>query len=113
MRGQGTVQGARDELRIALGDASPDVRIAAAEALGRYGNAEDLKKALPLLGALANWQNNDVWTVMAALNAIGALADKASPLSASIKALPDDGPAPDARFKEYPMRLLEELRARF
>jgi uncharacterized sulfatase len=113
MRGPNAVQSAHEELVKALDDSSPDVKIAAAEALGRYGDKADLARVLPLLGSWANLKNNDVWTVMAALNAIGALQEKAAPLSAAINTLPDDGPAPDARFKEYPTRLLEELKERF
>ncbi|HEY0074085.1 MAG TPA: sulfatase-like hydrolase/transferase [Abditibacteriaceae bacterium] len=113
MRGPNAVQSSREELVKALDDSSPDVKIAAAEALGRYGDKADLARVLPLLGSLANWKNNDVWTTMAALNAVGALQEKAAPLSAIINTLPDDGPAPDARFKEYPTRLLEELKERF
>ncbi len=112
MRGEAAVQGAHDELTKLLDDTSPDVKIAAAEALGRYGSAADLQRVLPLLGAWADWKKNDVFTAMAALNSIGALGDKAAPLAATIKALPDDGPAPHARYKEYSPRLLEELRAR-
>ncbi len=109
MRGALAVNSAHDELTKLLNDPSSDVRIAVAEALGRYGNAADVQRVLPLLGEWANWKNNDVFTVMAALNAIGALDEKAAPLAATIKALPDNGPAPHARFKEYPPRLLEEL----
>ena len=111
MRGATAVQSAHDELTKLLDDASPDVKIAAAETLGHYGNAADLARILPLLGQWANWKNHDVFTVMAALNAIGALGEKAAPLKDIINTLPDDGPAPNARFKEYPPRLLEELKA--
>ncbi len=110
MGGAPTVQEAHDELTKLLDDSSPDVKIAAAEALGRYGDEADLNRILPLLGAWANWKNNDVFTVMAALNAIGALGEKAALLKETIKTLPDDGPAPHARYKEYPPRLLEALR---
>ena len=111
MRGGEAVKGAHAELTKALDDASPDVRIAAAEALGRFGSEGDLARVLPLLAQHADWAKNEVFTAMAALNAIGALGEKAAPLAATIKALPDKGPAPDGRFKEYVPRLLEELRA--
>src|SRR5262249_31378606 len=42
MRGDATVKAARGELTAALGDSSPYVRIAAAEALGRHGDDADL-----------------------------------------------------------------------
>ncbi len=112
MRGTLAVNGARDELTKLWNDESPDVKIAAAEALGRYGNDADLNRILPLLGQWANWKNNDVFTVMAALNAIDALGNKSASLKETINALPEDGPAPNPRYKEYPPRLLEELKAK-
>ena len=84
---------------------------AAAEALGRFGSEADLGRVLPLLATHADWAKSDVFTVMAALNALSALGEKAAPLAATIKALPDQGPVSDGRYKEYVPRLLEELRA--
>ena len=112
MRDSRGVQPAHDALTKALEDVSPDVRIAAAEALGRYGGESDLARVLPLLAQHADWSKNDVFTTMAALGAIDALGEKAAPLAATIKVLPDNGPAPDGRFKEYVPRQLEELRSR-
>ncbi len=66
----------------------------------------------------ADWSKNDVFTAMSALDALAATAGKiaqskdAAALAARIKALPAKGPAPDARYKEYIPRLLEELRER-
>ena len=111
MRGADAVKSAHAELTKALDDTSPDVRIVAAEALGRFGSEADVARVLPLLAQQADWSKNDVFTVMAGLNAIGALGEKAAPLAAAIKALPSKGSAPDGRFKEYAPRLLEELRA--
>lgn len=113
MRGGEAVKATHTPLAKALDDSSPDVRIAAAEALGRYGADADLVRILPLLGQAADWSKNDVFTVMAALNAVTALGDKAAPLAATIKTLPTSGPAPDARHREYVPRLLAELRGRF
>ncbi len=111
MRGGDAVKSAHAELTKALDDTSPDVRLAAAEALGRFGSETDLSRVLPLLGAHADWAKNDAFTVIAALNVITALGEKAAPLAVAIKALPEKGAAPDARYKEYVPRLLEELRA--
>jgi arylsulfatase A-like enzyme len=113
MRGVEAVKAGHDALVKALEDKSPDVRITAAEALGRFGSEADLARVLPLLGQLADWKTNDVFTTMAALNSIAALGDKATPLAATIKVLPSNGRAPDGRYKEYVPRLLEELRERF
>ena len=112
MRGAEAVPSAHDALLKALDDPTPDVRLTAAEALGRHGSDADLARVLPLLAQSADWSKNDVFTAMAALNAIAALGEKAAPSAATLKALPDKGPAPDARFKEYVPRLLEELRDR-
>ncbi len=111
MRGADAIKTAHDELDKALDDSSPDVRIASAEALGRFGNAADLAKILPRLGQQADWSKNDLFTAMAAINAITALGEKAAPLAGVVAALPDKGPAPDGRLKEYIPRLLEELRS--
>jgi uncharacterized sulfatase len=110
MRGASTVQGVHDELAKCLDDASPDVRIAAAEALGRFGTDADLSLVLPILIHHADWSKNDVFITMAALNALTALGDKAVSVKDQIKALPAKGEAPDGRLKEYVPRLLEELR---
>lgn len=110
MRGRAALEQGRDGLLPLLEDPSPDVRITAAEALGRFGREEDLAPALALLGQCADWSKNDVFTTMAALNAIEALGEKSAPLAALLKTLPATGPAPDARFREYVPRLLEELR---
>ncbi len=112
MRGADGVKAGHDELTKALDDAAPDVRIAAAEALGLFGSKGDLARVLPLLAHDADWSKTDVFTAMAALNALTALGDKAAPLAATIKALPAKGEASDPRFKEYVPRLLEELRGK-
>ncbi len=113
MRAPDAVKPPRAELLAMLDDASPDVRIAAAQTLGRFGSESDSRRALDLLVRLADWQKNDLFTTMAALHAITALGAYASSASAAIKNLPSTGPAPDPRFKEYVPSLLEELTARF
>ena len=96
-----------------LNDTSPDVRVAAAEIAAMHAAPETRERALTLLGEHADWSKHDVFTVMAALNAIDALGDRAEPLSSVVKTLPAQGPVPDARFKEYVPRKLERLRERF
>jgi uncharacterized sulfatase len=113
MRGADAVKGAHAELTKCLDDASPDVRIAAAETLGRFGTSADLERVLPLLAQAADATKTDVLTAMAALNALTALGDKAAPVAAAIKALPEKGKSPDARFNSYIPRILEEFGARF
>ncbi len=113
IRGKPAVDASHDALVSAMKDTSAPVRIAAARALGEFGSEGDTQAALQLLLAHADWSKNDVFTAMAALDAVNALGEKAKPIAAQIKALPDKGPAPDARLKEYIPRMLEELRARF
>mgnify|MGYP001036462129 CR=1 FL=1 len=114
MREKDGVQAANVELANALGDPSPYVRIAAAEAIGRYGEpGEEDSRALKTLIACADWSRNDLFIVMAALNAIDELGDRAAPLRQSLHTLPTEGPMPDARHKNYVPRLLEHLKKKF
>jgi arylsulfatase A-like enzyme len=113
MRGQSAVEAARAELRTAFTDSSPDVRIAAAQALGQFGTEGDLQEVLPFLADQANWQNHDVFSAMAALNSIDSLEAKAVSLADIIKALPTMGPSPHARYNSYVPRLIEDLQAKF
>jgi uncharacterized sulfatase len=85
MRGKDAVGAARDDLRKALADEAPAVRIAAGEALGKYGSADDLKEALPVLLELAPLKKNGVYVSMEALNALDELGKKAAPGLAAIK----------------------------
>lgn len=109
MRGEPAVLSSRDELRAALQDKSPDVQITAAEALAKFGPREDVPPALTLLADRANWETHGVFSAMAALNSIDALGAKAASLAAPFSALPTNGPAPHARYREYVPRLVEHL----
>jgi uncharacterized sulfatase len=95
-----------------LEDVSPSVRVAAAEALGRYGGDDDLRKALEVLIALADPAANHSYVAMHALNAIDALGKKAAPLKQRLGALPKSDPGSPERVRtEYTTRLLEWLQA--
>lgn len=120
MKGKPAVDASHDALAAVMKkDNSRAVRIAAARALAEFGTEADAPAAFTVLLDAADWSKNDVFTAMAALDALTATAPKiaqskdAAALAARIKALPDKGPAPDARYKEYIPRLLEELRAHF
>lgn len=110
MRGKDGVMAARDELRKSLGDASPYVRIAAAEGLAGFGDGEDVHRSLNVLGDLAADRNN-VFVAVAALNAIGALGDRGAPLKDRVGKLSANVKVPDPRYAPYVPRLLEDLRA--
>ena len=99
------------ELQAALEDESPYVRVVAAQALGQYGTADDVSRALRVLVRLGDWSQQDVFVVMASLNALDALGTKTAPVADAIRALPAKGKVPDPRYAPYVPRLLEDLRA--
>ncbi len=113
MRGQKAVAESRAELLGALKDRSPCVRIPAAQALAQFAPESDISTALEVLIAHADWSKNDVFTALAALNAVDALGPKAAPCAPALKTLPEKGPSPHGRYQEYVPRMLKELRARF
>lgn len=110
MRGEEAVEAGHDALLDALEDPSDEVKIVAAEALGRYGGEpDDLTQALPILINRANLLHNDQYTVMAALNAIDELDHKAEPLQDRLQQLPrskEDGPR---RMGNYVGNLLDKI----
>jgi arylsulfatase A-like enzyme len=93
----------------ALDDPSPYVRIVAAEAVGRYGPADQQLRARRLLIELADWSKQNVFVVMAALNALDSMGVPES-LKPALRGLPKRGPVPDVRYAEYVPSLLQALR---
>ncbi len=113
MRGAAEVQAMRPALMLALSDKSPSVQIAAGEALGKHGNAEDLAPVLSTLIKLANPAENGAYVSMQALNAIDSLGPKAAPLKEQLTALPNTDPKAPARVStEYIKRLQEDVIAK-
>jgi uncharacterized sulfatase len=109
MRGSEAVAAARDELHQALADASPSVRVVAAEALGKFGKAADLDKALPGLLELAPLRKNSVYVSVLALNALDELGPKAAAGLSVIKdAARTEQPLPQ-RLNSYVPRLVEKI----
>jgi len=109
MRGAQGVRGAAAPLRKALGDGAPSVRIVAAEALGRFGGAEDLDQAVKTLIELAPPDKNGVYVAMAALNAIDRLGEKGKPARQALKGMSAADPSAPKRAAEYVPRLLKDL----
>jgi len=109
MRGAAAVESARAELRVALNDESPSVRIATARTLGQHGTDADLALALPVLGDLAPPDRNGVYVSLEALNAIDALGTKAAGLRAALRAMPRKDPSAVDRTAEYVPRLVGDL----
>ncbi len=88
MREADGVNAGRKALNRALGDEAPYVRIAAAEALGRYGSDEEAAQALAVLMPLANVEESGAYLALAALGAIDYMDARAKSAEAAIEALP-------------------------
>ena len=100
------VESARDELRAALSDDSPSVQIIAAEALGRFGNEEDLSLALPVLLEHANVAEAGVFRAMLALNALDYMDERAASVEDEIRALPKQDDGVPQRMRAYVQNLI-------
>ncbi len=113
IRGAAAVASVKDDFQKLLQDSSPDVRIAAAQALGQFGSDAEATTALAVLAELAPWGRNSVFTSMATLNALDALdrSRVAKAIGNDLPNWPQTGPAPDARYSSYVPRLLEDLAA--
>lgn len=109
MQGTAGVEAGRNALRAALNDESLVVRIVAAQALGQFGNAEDLASALPVLRALAPADQNGAYVSMLALNAVDALGRKAAPLLETIRTMATRDPGAPSRANSYVPRLVERI----
>ncbi len=109
MRGGEAVENTKPQLREALTDSSPSVRIVAAEALGRYGDASDLNQLLPVLQKLASVRTNSLYISLMALNAIDTLDDKAAPLKEFIAQLPHKDDSVHPRLNAYVPDLIEKI----
>jgi len=99
------------ELNEALADKSPYVRIASAEALGRYAKEPEARKALEVLLELAPLGKNNVYVSMAALNAIDYMDSRAVPAKDRIAALPAEDDSVPQRMRTYVGRLIEKTLA--
>lgn len=113
IRGQNAVAATQSDLQKILADPSPEVRIAAAQALAQFGGPKDRTDSLNLLLDHADWSKNSVFTAIAALNGLEGLGATIAPLENRIRQLPAKGPAPDPRYTSYIPRQIEDLLARF
>lgn len=85
IRGQKAVARASAGLKKALSDTAPNVAIASAEALARYGSPEDTAAALETLAKWADPAQGSGFAAMAALNVLDELGAKAKPLAGRVK----------------------------
>jgi uncharacterized sulfatase len=109
MRGARGVEAGREELRAALKDGSPSVQVIAAQALGQYGDKDDLNLALAVLKELAPPNKNGAYVSMLALNAVEALDKKAAPLLDTLRTMARTDPAAASRANGYVARLVATL----
>ncbi len=112
MRGPAGDEAGRERLQAAIDDSSVYVRIAAAEALARFGDDAEQERARSVLLAAGDWGRSDVWTSMTALNAIDALGANGAPLKEMLRARRSQGNIPHARYAEYVPRLLNTLESK-
>jgi HEAT repeat len=111
IRGSAAVKEAHAALATALQDPAPSVQIAAAEALGRYGeDPNDVPSAMGLLLKLGNCMDTNAYVAILALNAITALGDKAKPYKDQIISLPKVDPKSPTRVnREYVSNLIDRF----
>ncbi|QDT20579.1 sulfatase-like hydrolase/transferase [Gimesia chilikensis] len=110
IRGKQAVQQAAPQLRAALQDSSKSVRCIAAEALGRYGNQQDVNAGVETLISLANQKKDGLYVAMLALNGLDKLGPKkVAAVKDQIAKLPVKNNQVNRRLQSYVGRLVERL----
>jgi arylsulfatase A-like enzyme len=110
MRGKDAVNGALNQLPALLQDASPSVRVAAAELLARQGDAGQQAAAWKVLLASAVPAAGSPLEATEALNAVERLGESARPHTAALAALKlKSVEGTPARYTEYPTRMMHHL----
>jgi uncharacterized sulfatase len=112
IRGGDVVSKSKTELLAALKDESMFVRIVAAHALCKHGDADNLRLGLDCLVDQARWRSvDDVFVSLAAVNVLDSLDAKVALVRDAIKTLAETGPLPSKRYQGYVGRVLEKMRA--
>ena len=109
IRGKNGLRKGRKVLTAALEDNSRSVQIIAAEALGRYGNKKEAKRAADLLMKYANAEKNGISLSMLSLNALDYLDEKAAHHKDAIAKLPKRDPNADPRTRNYAGNLIGKI----
>ena len=107
--GEAGLKAGHEALVDALEDDCSSVAIVAAEALGRYGSADDLAKALDVIMAHSNVETGNVFEAILATNALDYLDEKAAPRLDEIKALPTKPKGPAPRVDGYVKNILPKI----
>lgn len=110
MHGAEAVDSAQGKLMEMLNDQAPAARIAAAWALGRYGNDSQREQALKTLVPLIPYENNGPYVAMMALTVV----DDLGPLAADLRDVVAKNAKPEVapihnRFKDGIPRLAEHF----
>ncbi|MHC4877157.1 MAG: sulfatase-like hydrolase/transferase [Planctomycetota bacterium] len=108
IRQEAGVKAGRTQLRTALKDDSPYVRVAAAQSLAQFGNDDDVRLALLVLKELAPVDRNGIYVSMSALGAIDELDDRATPLKDALKTMPQKDDSVPRRMGAYVANLLKK-----
>ena len=95
----------------ALGDADPAVRIAAGEALGRYGSDAEAGVRLEVLVQHADTDENGLFVAMGRAQRAGLHGRASQPCPEKILAVPQEDPRYDRRFRAYLPNLVGKIRA--
>ena len=111
MRGKDSVAALVEPLRTGLSDKDPAVRVAAAEALGRYGGDSDVEKALGVLLEHSNAERHGVFVAMAALNGLDYMDERGRPGLATVAELPQLDPNAHSKFRAYLPNLIKKIQA--
>lgn len=104
-RGAEGYRAGHKELLDALNDSSPYARIVAAEAIERHGESGERDQARRVMVAATEGSRNNVWTIMAALDAVGSLPPLDPAFKGMLKANRSMVRAPHPRYAEYVPRL--------
>jgi len=110
IRGVDGLAAARGELREALADPAPSVRVVAAEALARYGDPAELREALAVLTDLVS-EKYDALVSLAALNALDELDAKADPAWPAVRQAGKAKRKAPPRTGGYIPRVIEKIEA--
>ncbi len=109
IRGAEGVKAMAEPLAKALGDRSPAVRIAAAEAFGRFGDAKQAEQALDLLMDYSDTETHGIFAAMAALNAVDYMDERARAAKDQVASLPQQDPRAASKFRAYLPNLIKKI----
>jgi hypothetical protein len=107
--GADAVRAAGAPLQALLADSHPAPRVAAADALARFGDEWQRREALAALLATADHRRDGHHAAMLALDVIVALGPFADPIRAQAATVTEPGKGVPAREQEYVGRLKKAL----